>query len=572
MYVHRQVFKCLLLLLLLSFWGCKQEEEQPAKAPKQAAPSQRPTAPEDVRIAQADQVQQVSFVVEPSLSEQQSEQSFRLALNGPPKTLEPQRVTDIRSAFLAINSFEGLMTFDSETGPVVNGLAESYEVSEEGRRYTFQLREGLHWSNGDPLVAEDFVYSWRRALDPERPSPYAWLLAESARLQGAREYLKGKVGGEGLGVQALDTRTLVVDLEEASPHFIELTAMPVFAPLHRGSIEAHPDDWIRPPNMVCSGAFKLVAQPDKDTLIYHKNQQYWQADKVWLERIEVHLLEGDKARLAAFDAGEIDWTGPEHLTLNPKERRSHRDTLHADPYLAVEFLVFNTQKAPLSRREVRQAINLAVDREEIVAQALDGVGHPAWGLVPAMPGFRSQVTVKGDLAEAHSLLAKGGFASGEVFPPLEYLYPQENRAAARVAEVVKRQLEEGLGLKVNLRAVPQGELLKALNEGQFTMARAAWIADYVDPAAFLEQWRSGSGQNYARWESEQFDTLLDRAMNEGERARRPWLLQQAELELARELPLIPLFHAEQVHLLRPPFWWHRTPCALLSSAQLSLPQ
>ena len=549
----RRALLTLLFLMLLA--GCKapSNEEAPGEAkPKEtkpAEPSDLAPSPEPPPVKSS-----LELTEEGALSQQQIDRTFTLSLSGQPRELDPSRVTDSRSAFLALNAFEGLMAFDAGTGPVVQGLAQSYALSEGGTRYTFKLREGLQWSNGDPLLAQDFVFAWRRVLDPKNPSPYAWILTDSARIKGALAYMEGRAESKELGLSAPNDHTLIVDLEEPAPHFIELTALPTFAPLNESSISEHAESWTSPTHFVCSGPFELAARPDDHTLIYHKNPHYWNAEEVWLERFVVKLIPSDRARREAFERGELNWTGPEHLALEEDTRARLADTVRIDPFLAVEYLVFNTRRAPLSRAEVRQAIASALDKAEIVDHALAGIGRTADGLVPPLPGFRSQVEASPrDVERAKTLLAKGGFASGEVFPPLIYKYPQENETAARVALLLQSQLKDELGVELELRPRPHRALLDELASGDFQVARAGWIADFVDPAAFLEQWRSTSAQNHAGWSSEQYDDLLDRAAKHTERAQRLWLLEQAELILAHELPIIPLYHVEQVHLLDPRF-------------------
>jgi len=488
--------------------------------------------------------------VEPTLEEL----TFSFALSHEPVTFDPALVTDANSAQIVFNTFEGLMSFDAGSGPVVPAVAERYEIGDEGRRITFELRDDVRWSNGDPVTAYDFEYAWKRVLDPDTESKYAWIMTEAARIVGARDYNAGRGSADKVGVSALDTRTLEVRLEAPVANFVEMTALFTFAPVHRRTIDTHGDEWTRADNWVSNGPYILVAHREDREFVLRKNPEYWAADDVEMERITVRVIEEDTGRMSAFDAGLIDWTGPSNLPVAATEKR--RDELgfqlHQDPYLAVEYLVFNTQREPLDDKRVREAIALAIDREELVVKVLGGVGRPARGFVPPLPGFRSQVERTSNPARARKQLAAAGHPGGEGLRALQYAYPRGNSNAAAMARIVRTQLE-AVGIEVELKEMPYADMLSAASRHEFDIARMGWVADWISPATFLTLWTSGSQQNYAGWKSRPYDALLDQASRTTDRGARYALYEEAEQMLDRELPVTPLIYYEQIYVLREDF-------------------
>jgi len=476
------------------------------------------------------------------------QQVFRLAISGPPITYDPQLVTDNRSSQIVLNTFEGLMVFDKQSGPVKLGVAESYTVSDDKRRYEFKLRADARWSDGEPVVARDFVVAWKRALDPETASQYAWLLSRVAGIKGARDFASGRTTGENLGVTAIDDRTLAVELEQPVPFFLDLLAFPTFMPIPSHAEEAG-IDWISPTDWVSNGPYVFNPQSSMIVLVLKPNPHYWDESAQNFERVEVAVIEDDRQRIAAFDAGHLDWTGPQSLPLSEIQGLAARREFRQEPSLAVEYIVFNTTTPPLDKVDVRRAIALAVDRDELVIESLEGVGNAAYGFVPPMPGFSTKVRRRTDVDKARVLLANAGFPDGEGFPELTYLYPSNNSNAKKIAEQVQKTLGDALDITIVIDDKPLDELLSTVRAGQFELARSAWVADFNDPASFLGLWESDSAQNKARWQNGTYDRLLEEAAGTADRGERYRIYEKAELLLHEEAPVSPLFYMSDTYLL-----------------------
>lgn len=475
--------------------------------------------------------------------------TFRLAIAHRPLTLDPALVTDANSAQIVLNTYEGLMSYDVSSGPVVPGVAERYEVSDEGRTYTFELRKDARWSNGDPVTAFDFEYAWRRVLDPSLGSEYAWIMTDAARIKGAREYHEGRGKPEAVGITALDRHRLEVRLEVPIAHFVEMTALFTFAPLHRATVEAHPDGaWMHAENWVSNGPYVLVSHRDERQFVLRKNPEYHSADEVALERVAIRVIEGDEARLDAFAAGLVDWTGPTSIAVPPRQRERLEFEYHQDPFLAVEYLAFNTRQKPLDDARVREAIALAIDRQELVVKVLEGVGRPAGGFVPPLPGFRSQIKPRTDVRRARALVHEARLDASRV-ARLRYLVPRGNSAAAAMAALVQDQLRSALGLAIEIVEVDPTDQRAVLASGEFAIARLGWGADYISPSTFLSLWASASQQNYTGWSSPTYDALLSQASRTIDRVERMRLYEQAELLLHQDMPVSPLVYHEQTYVL-----------------------
>lgn len=524
----------LTLVMCLSslFWACGTAQNTVTDEQTDNAASTTPPEPEETAEGEAEST------------------TFRLAITDRPRSLDPGRTTDNQSAQIVFNTFEGLMAFSSGSGPVQPGLAERYTVSEDGRIYTFFLREGLTWSNGDPLTAADFEYSWKRVLNPKTSSEYTWMLTDIARIQGAEDFTTGQVTEAEVGIVALDDTTLQITLEEPVPYFIDLMGFATFMPIPR---KAHTEgiDWTDPDTWVSSGPFILSPESSSRVYVLERNPNFWNADAVELDRVEVRVIEDDANRIAAFDSDKLDWTGPSDLPTAQIQNLAARPEFRQDPSLSVEYLVFNTQVEPLNQPKVREAIALAIDRDAIVISTLKAVGQPAYGFVPPIPGFSTIVRRRTNLERAQSLLAEAGFPEGAGFPKLTYLYPSTNTNARAVAEMVQIQLSEGLGIEVELVGREFAQVLDDLQRKDFQIARSGWIADFLDPASFLGLWTSDSQQNKASWSNADYDALMAQATRTLDRGERFELYAKAEAILDAELPVSPLYYSFQTYLLQP---------------------
>lgn len=478
------------------------------------------------------------------------ETTFRFAIGAMPRSLDPGLTTDNQSGQIVFNAFEGLTNYPAGSGAVVPGVAERWSLSDDGRIYTFFLRRDARWSNGDPVTAHDFEYAWKRVLNPETAAEYAWIMTEIALIEGAEAYNAGEGPADAVGVRALDDWTLEVRLAAPVPYFVDLTAFFTFMPVHRATVEAH-ETWTTPAHWVSNGPFVLSEQPDSKTFVLAKNPQYWDRESVAMERVVIKVVESDTSRLADFDAGNLDWTGPDNL---PQSRVGHlrfRDDYYQDPYISLDYIMFNTRVPPLDDPRVREALALAIDRADLVTNTMKGIGLPAKGFVPPMKGYESAVQRATDVRRARELLAEAGYPGGRGFPTLTYLYPSASANAKAAGEVVQAQWKQLLGVSIELVNKEFKQVLEDQHTGNFQLSRAGWIGDYIDPSTFLGLYTSTSQQNDTGWKNERFDALMRKASLTPDREARYALYREAEQILDAEVPISPLWYAEQTYLLSP---------------------
>ncbi len=293
-----------------------------------------------------------------------------------PSSIDPARSRDIAGLKILMHLFEGLANYDPRDASPVPGVAERWDVSGDGKTWTFHLRPSK-WSNGDPVVADDFVYAWRRVVDPEAATPYA---VRMFMIRNARDIFEGRKPPEALGVRAPDEKTLVVELVHRAPWFPQLVCLNIFYPVHRATVERHGDRWIRPEHIVHNGPYRLVSWKPNDRKVFEKNPLYRAAGEVKLERFMFLSVPDDHAAFRMYEAGQCHWLyrAPTEFTPELMKREDHM----SGPYNAVYFFVFNTRRKPLDDPRVRRALSLVIDRENITRAILRGGEMPAETLIP----------------------------------------------------------------------------------------------------------------------------------------------------------------------------------------------
>lgn len=478
-----------------------------------------------------------------------TDDTFVFGCGAEPESIDPGLAYDSPGIEIARNLFEGLTRYHPQTLEPLPGVAESWEASEDGRRFLFRLRADARWSNGRPVVAEDFVYAWRRVLDPQTGAQYAALFWE---IEGARAFASGKGPAEALGVRALDDRTLEVRLERPVPWFLELLAFPPFAPVPREAVESHGLHWTRPERIVTNGPFHLASWRINYQIELVKSPTYWGRDEVRLDRAIAVLSDDNHAMVRLFRAGELDWIGSDNKP--PAEYLSFLETkrdYRTNPELATYFYWFNLRReteaqraSPIQDVRVRKALHLAIDKEAIARYVVRGGERPADGLVPDLfyaKGYVPPKTTGQDPERARALLREAGYGpGGKRFPRLTITYNTDDRHR-QVAEAIQQMWKKELGIEVELENQEWKVFMNNRTEGYFEIARAGWVGDFQDPYTFLAQLLSDSEMNEARWRNERYDALLHRATVELDREKRYALYAEAEAILLDELPLLPLY-------------------------------
>ena len=477
---------------------------------------------------------------------------YRRGAAGEPATLDPQKSATVLEADVIYDLFEGLLSYDAE-GELIPGVAESWTQSADGLTYLFHLRDS-QWSNGDPVVAEDFVFAFRRLLDPATGAQYAnlfWVFKNGEAVN------KGEAKPETLGVEALDAHTLRVSLERPTPFLLGLLAHQTTVPVHRASVEAHGKDFTRPGNLVGNGAFTLTAFSPNDRISLTRNPRFHDAAKVSIEREDILALEDRSAARRRFEAGEIDSYSDVPADQIAFVRARFGDQFHLTPTLGVSYLAFNTRKPPFDDARVRMALSETIDREFLAERIWGGAMTPAESLTPpgigdygppVFPAFHDLAPIEAE-EQAKSLLREAGFgpAGKPLNVELRFNTSENNRATAVALADMWRPLGVTTSF-VNTDVKTHFALLR--QGGGFDAARAGWLADYSDPQNFLMLAKSGNeALNYSRYSNPAFDALLDRAETERDLNTRAKTLAEAETILLRDQPIAPLMFLTSKNLV-----------------------
>ncbi|MCX6965361.1 MAG: peptide ABC transporter substrate-binding protein [Verrucomicrobia bacterium] len=467
-----------------------------------------------------------------------------------PETLDPSIITGQPEGRVVNALFEGLCAYD-ENGQAVPGVAERWEVSPDGKTYSFHLRPDAKWSDGSPLTAEDFVASWKRTLTPSTGSQYNYQLYP---IKHAQAFAEGKLTDFGqVGVHAADPHTLVVELENPTPYFIQLCAFPTLHPLPVSLIEKLGDDWVKPGNLVGNGAYALESWRINDKIRLRKNPHYWDRANVALETIDVLPISDANVAFNFYASGLADLLMDKGLAPPALlEDLKKREDFHAAPFLGIYFLRYNCSKGPFTDERVRRAFSLAVDKTRIVEKITRAGELAAPGFVPpGIPGYEGTPGLAFDPAEAKRLLAEAGYPDGKGFPNASYLYSKSELNEA-IAVELQSMWRETLGVNVNLARQEWKVYLNSLSLLDYDIARSSWVGDYPDPNTFLDMFLTGGGNNRTGWSSADYDRLIAEAACELNPAQRFAILRQAEdLLVQKAVPVCPIYYYVGIQLYDP---------------------
>lgn len=480
---------------------------------------------------------------------------LRVGNGGEVQDLDPHLVSGVIEHRVLTTLFEGLCDLDPVTMTPEPGVAETWDVSDDGLTYTFHLRPDAKWSNGDPVTAHDFAYAWQRMLSPALAAEYAYFLHP---LKNGKAFNEGVITDfSEVGVEAVDDRTLVATLEQPTPYFLSMQIHMAWFPVHRATIEAfgamdeRGTRWTRQENHVGNGPFELAEWSPNQVLRVERNPYYWDAANVKLDGIRFYPIDDELTEERKFNAGGLHLTSTVPLHRVKVYQEEHPEVIHLDPYLAVEFYRLNTTKPPFDDVRVRRAFAMALDREELTENVLTAGQKPAHHLTPPdTAGYTARASIPTDVEAARALLAEAGYPNGEGLPPVEILY---NTADAHrlVAETVQAQWKRNLGADVKLLNQDWKVYLDTMNSLDYQVARSGWTGDVVDPVNFLECFLSGSGNNRTGYSNPAYDNLVQRAYAEPGKAARYELLQQAEAILMEDVVIAPVFFATRRYLLAP---------------------
>ncbi len=478
---------------------------------------------------------------------------FSLVNGGEPESLDPHLISGVPEHRIYESIFEGLLAYDAETAEGVPGVAESWEVSEDGKTYTFHLRKTT-WSDGVPITAETVVKSWQRMLNPETGAPYAWFPAMFLKNAGAVN--SGDAPLEDLGVKAIDDYTLEVQLAGPLPYVTG--ALPHYSfgivPIH--AIEEHGDQWTLPENFVGNGPFVLEDWKPQEELTVVPNDKYWDAEAVQLDRVRFIPLEDNNTGYNMFLNGEVDWMT--EVPTDVIDEAKLREDYNANPQLATYYYVINNGREPFDDAKVRKALTMAVDRVSLVEQVTKAGQIPANSIVPPMTGYEAIEGNRYDVAAAQELLAEAGFEGGEGFPEFEILYNTSDNHK-KIAEYMQQQWEENLGISCSLVNQEWKTYLATRRNHDFDVARAGWVGDYQDPNTFLDMFVTGGAMNGGQYSNEEYDALIDKAATMDPGPARFETLRKAEKTfITEDQGILPLYWYVTQNMIDTDKWggWH----------------
>ncbi len=472
-----------------------------------------------------------------------------------PGDLDPQLASNLSDQIIVNTLFEGLTLLDERSTNPIPAAAESWIVSGEGRVWTFRLRDGLKWSNGEPLTAADFVASWRRVLSPEFASDNASYLFA---LKNAEAFNAGKLKNrEQLGFSAPDERTLVLTLEQPTPYLPALVSMPAWFPINpralakHGPLEKRGTDWTRAGNLVSNGPFSLTEWTPNARIVLAKNPHHRETAKNRLQRVIFFPIESADVEEHNFRAGQLHVTANLPVTKIAGWREKDPTRLRLEPTLQANFLRFNTTRPPLTDPRIRRALALAIDRAALSKGVLQDSRLPAQAFTPpGTGGYTARATVGLDLAEARRLLAEAGHPGGKNMPAIEFQC-RNDELSPRIAEALQAMWQRDLGVRTAISQMEQKIWIQNQQSLNYGITTAAWTADFPDPITFLGLFSATSGYNWTGWKSAPYDQLLDTAANTADAAKRYEIFQKAEAFLLNEAPVTPLFFGAHTYLIHP---------------------
>jgi len=472
-----------------------------------------------------------------------------------PADLDPDVIYAYTDSQIAYALFEGLTKLDAKTSRPVPAAADRWAVSPDGLVYTFHIRPTARWSNGDPLTAADFAYSFRRILTPTFAAVYSYMLWP---IKNAEAYNSGRLADfTKVGVKVLDPSTLRITLERPTPYLPALASHTTWLPVHRATIEkfGRMDEkgtkWTRPGNLVGNGAFTLAEWNPNARIVVVRNPLYWDDAETRLNRVEFFPFEKPEIEELNYRSGQL------HVTYGlPVSKiaiyRAHRPPdLGIDHVLSSFYLFINVRRPPFDNVKLRLALIHAVDREALSRGVTQGTLPAARSLTPPdCGGYTSRAQVSDDFDEARALLAEAGFPGGRGLPPIE-VQCYETEVPLRMLEAIQSMWQERLGVHITIAQLEQKTLFQNQQSGNYSIGFSGWIADYPDPSTFLGTMVTGCGNNWAGWSNHEYDRLVAEAANSADNGRRFELFQKAEAILLGEAPLIPLFYQSNIFAISP---------------------
>ena len=483
-------------------------------------------------------------------------QEMTFVLNNEPNSIDPTVTSNSFATPFLANCFEGLVTYD-EKGEVVPGNAESWESNDDLTQFTFHLRDGLKWSDGSDLTEEDYVYSALRVLTPSTTAEYLNMISDY--VVNGKEYYDGTVSAEEVGVKALDDKTIQYTLKAPCPYFVDLVSMQVYFPVQKATIEANGDKWTASAEAyVSNGPFKVTQINMGESYVLEKNDNYWDAENVTLEKLTYRYILDLSTALTAFENNEVD--GVRMVSSGDIARlKAEKAGLNTAPIYGTVYYNFNCEKEPYNNPLVRKALNLAIDRDAIINNVAQLDAVPAFSFYA--PGYvvdgkdltdgRSDfgLSSTANPEEAKKALAEAGYPDGEGFPTIQLSFYSDDNVK-KIAEAVKEMWEQNLGIKVEVSSADWAVFYSDVQAGNYEVAAMGWGADYINPMSFLPLMYTDDITNNANYSNPEYDAIVDQIKVEKDPEKFGKLVKQADEIVSSEYGVLPLYYKAENYLLK----------------------
>jgi len=479
------------------------------------------------------------------------DQTFTYRVLDEHSSVDPQVVEDVSGSEIVRDLFEGLMSQD-EDGNLVPGVATGYDVSDDHMTYTFHLRDNAKWSNGEPVTANDFVFAWRRAVDPALSSPYSWFM-ELMSIENAAAIIAGDKPIDQLGVRAIDARTLEVHITAPLPYFVQMTTHATTFPAPQKVIEEFGADWTNPEHIVSNGAYVLTEHLPQERSVRERNPMYWDNEHTIIDKVVALVINDENVALTRYLAGELDRTEVPAGQF-PRLKQEYPDEAVSFPRLCNYYYTFNlSDGGPEAFKDVnvRRALSLAVDRKIIVENILAGGQPEAYTFTPAATaGFEVPEVAAATMTQAErdamakELLAEAGYGADN---PLHFsMIYNTSEAHEKIAVALSQMWKQKLGVEAEMANMEWKVFLETRGNQDFDLARGAWCGDYNEASTFLDLLQSDSGYNDGKYNNPRIDELMTQAKTSDDTGP---LYTEVEQIIADEVPVIPIYHYAGVYMM-----------------------
>ncbi|WP_340617878.1 oligopeptide ABC transporter substrate-binding protein OppA [Xenorhabdus entomophaga] len=473
-----------------------------------------------------------------------------------PQSLDPHKIEGVPESNIARDLFETLIINDPD-GKIIPGVAVSWEHNQDFKVWKFHLRKDAKWSNGDPVTAQDFVYSWRRLVDPNTASPYASFM-QYLHLLNVDDIIRGKQKPEMLGIKALDDHTLELTLSEPVPYLVRLLVHTSTSPVHRGTVEKYGERWTQPQNFVGNGAYKLKDWVINERLVFERSPTYWDDKNTVINQVTVLPISSEVTDVNRYRAGEIEMSYDNlPIELFQKLKKEIPEQLRINPKLCTYYYEINNEKPPFNDPRVRTALKLGMDRDIMTNKVKNQGDIPAYGYTPPYiadfkdekPDWYTKLNQQQRNEEAKKLLAEAGFTKDNPLK-IKLLYNTSDlhkKLAIAAASIWKKNI----GVDVSLENQEWKTFLDSRHQGNYDIARAGWCADYNEASTFLNPMLSNSSNNTAHYKSKEFDALMKRSLQTKTDEERAEIYAKANAQLDKDSAIVPIYYYTNSHLVKP---------------------